>query len=231
VLRQASEGRIFAAGHGEGGNDLPVVLSSTKAERVKGGWEFTGHKIFGSLSPVWDYLGIHGMDVSDAANPQIVHAFVDRHATNYRIEETWDTLGMRATTSHDTILERTFVPDDAVILVCPAGFAGAGLFHVALFAWALLGFAGVYSWIARRPYDETITVLRGRHHIGGHGQGRRRHHDQAERTSRHPRQQRRLRAADATRRPLGDGVGDATVDSGRRRPWWRWRPGSATRLT
>lgn len=162
VLRQAAEGRIFAAGHGEAGNDTPIVASSTTAERVEGGWEFTGHKIFGSLSPVWDFLGIHGMDVSDPANPQVVHAFIDRSASNYRIEETWDTLGMRATASNDTILERTFVPDDAVVLVCPAGFAGAGLFHVALFAWALLGFAGVYSSIARRAYDETITAMHRR---------------------------------------------------------------------
>jgi alkylation response protein AidB-like acyl-CoA dehydrogenase len=162
VLRKASEGCIFAAGHGEAGNDMPVVLSTTTAERVEGGWELTGHKIFGSLSPVWDYLGVHAMDTSDPSNPQIVHAFVDRNAANYRIDETWDTLGMRATTSHDTILERTFVPDEAVVLVCPAGFAGAGMFHVALFAWALLGFAGVYSSIARRAYDDTIAALHER---------------------------------------------------------------------
>ena len=79
-------GAVFAAGHGETGNDIPVLLSSTKAERVEGGWEFTGHKIFGSLSPVWTHLGIHGMDTSDPANPQIVHAFLHRDATNYRIE-------------------------------------------------------------------------------------------------------------------------------------------------
>ena len=66
----------FAAGHGEAGNDIPVLLSSSKAERVDGGWEITGHKIFGSLSPVWTYLGVHAMDTSDPANPQIVHAFV-----------------------------------------------------------------------------------------------------------------------------------------------------------
>jgi alkylation response protein AidB-like acyl-CoA dehydrogenase len=162
VLQKAAEGHIFAAGHGESGNDMPVLLSSSKAERVEGGWEFTGHKIFGSLSPVWTYLGIHAMDTSDPANPQVVHAFLDRNATNYHIEETWDTLGMRATTSNDTILERAFVPDEAVILVCPAGFAGAGFFHVALFAWALLGFAGVYSSIARRAFDETVAKMHDR---------------------------------------------------------------------
>jgi alkylation response protein AidB-like acyl-CoA dehydrogenase len=69
---------------------------------------------------------------------------------------------MRATQSNDTILDRVFVPDEATILVCPAGFAGAGMFQVALFAWALLGFAGVYSSIARRAFDETITRMHQR---------------------------------------------------------------------
>jgi len=162
VLGRAAEGDIFAAGHGEAGNDIPVLLSSTKAERVEGGWAFTGHKMFGSLSPVWTYLGVHGMDTSDPAAPKVVHAFLRRDTPGSRIEPTWDTLGMRATTSNDTILDRAFVPDEATILVCPAGFAGAGPFHVALFAWALLGFAGVYSAIARRAYDETVRLMHDR---------------------------------------------------------------------
>jgi alkylation response protein AidB-like acyl-CoA dehydrogenase len=162
VLARAAEGHVFAAGHGEAGNDIPVLLSTSQAARVDGGWEITGHKIFGSLSPVWTYLGVHAMDASDPANPKIVHAFVDRDSPRLRIDETWDALGMRATMSHDTILDRTFVPDEATMLVCPAGFAGAGLFHVALFAWALLGFAGVYSSIARRAYDDTVARMHDR---------------------------------------------------------------------
>lgn len=162
ALTKAAEGHIFAAGHGEAGNDIPVLLSSAGAVRVDGGWEITGHKIFGSLSPVWDYLGVHAMDTSDPANPRIVHGFLDRNSPNYRIEQTWDTLGMRATMSNDTLLDRAFIPDEAVVLVCPAGFAGAGLFQVALFAWALLGFAAVYSSIARRAFDDTVLQVQQR---------------------------------------------------------------------
>jgi alkylation response protein AidB-like acyl-CoA dehydrogenase len=165
VLERAAAGDILAAGHGEAGNDVPVLLSSTTAVRVDGGWQFTGHKIFGSLSPVWTQLGIHGMDTSDPANPKIVHAFMPRDASGYRIEDTWDTLGMHATMSNDTILDGVFVPDEATPVVCPAGFAGAGMFHVALFAWALLGFAGVYSSIARRAFDETVTRMHQRRSI------------------------------------------------------------------
>lgn len=162
VLRQAANGHVFAAGHGESGNDIPVLLSSSTAQRVEGGWEFSGHKIFGSLSPVWNYLGIHGMDTSDPDHPQVVHGFLHRDTPRYRIEETWDTMGMRATTSNDTILDRTFVPNEATIMVCPAGFAGAGMYQVALFAWALLGFAAVYSSIARRAFDDTIVQMHQR---------------------------------------------------------------------
>jgi len=34
MLREAAAGEVFAAGHGEVGNDLPVLLSTAKAEKV-----------------------------------------------------------------------------------------------------------------------------------------------------------------------------------------------------
>ena len=78
MLKATVEGHVFAAGHGEAGNDLPLLLSSTTAEKVDGGYKFTGHKIFGSLTPVWTFLGMHGMDNSDPEAPKIVHAFMPR---------------------------------------------------------------------------------------------------------------------------------------------------------
>ena len=159
VLEQAAEGKIFAAIHGEAGNDMPLLLSTTAAERVDGGWEISGHKIFGSLSPVWDFGGFHAMDTSDPEHPQIVHGFLARDTPGIEIVDTWDTLGMRATQSQDTVLDKAFCPDEMCPVVCPAGFAGAGPFHVAIFAWALTGFAAVYFGAARRAYDITVTKL------------------------------------------------------------------------
>ena len=159
ILERAAAGDVFAAGHGEAGNDVPLFYSSSRAERVNGGWEITGHKIFGSLSPVWTFLGLHAMDTSDPADPKIVHAFLPRDTPGSRIETTWDVLGMRATQSQDTVLDRAFVPDDYVPLVCPAGLKGAGLFQLGIFAWGLLGFATVYASIARRAYDLTVEAL------------------------------------------------------------------------
>ncbi len=159
ILEAAGQGAVFAAGHAEAGHDIPVLLSTTRAERVEGGYRFTGRKAFGSLAPVWNFLGIHGMDASDPKAPKIVHAFMGRDAQGYRIESTWDVLGMRATCSDDTILEGVFIPDARIARIVPAGAAGLDLFVLSIFSWALLGFAQVYYGLGRRALDLTVESL------------------------------------------------------------------------
>lgn len=159
LLCDTVNGEIFAAGHAESGNDLPVLLSTTKAERVEGGYRFYGRKQFGSLSPVWTRLGVHGMDLTDPAQPKIVHAFLMRESAGYIIKETWDVLGMRATRSDDTILEGAFVADEHVARVVPAGAAGIDAFVLGIFAWALIGFGNVYYGLARRALDKSVSAL------------------------------------------------------------------------
>ncbi|HET8653954.1 MAG TPA: acyl-CoA dehydrogenase family protein [Longimicrobiaceae bacterium] len=160
LLREAASGAVFAAGHAESGNDIPVLLSTTRAERVDGGYRFTGHKSFGSLTPVWTYLGFHGLDTSDPGAPRIVHAFMPRDAAGYAIEETWDVLGMRATRSDDTILDGVFVPDRHIVRVVPAGAAGLDAFVLGVFAWALLGFGNVYYAMAQRALDLVVESVK-----------------------------------------------------------------------
>lgn len=156
LLREAAAGEVFAAGHGEAGAELPLFVSTTKAERVDGGYRFTGHKIFGSLSPVWTRLGLHGM----TADGQVVHAFMPRDTPGYTIKETWDVLGMRATRSDDTILDGAFVPDRYIARVLPAGTPD--LFVLNVFAWAEPTFASVYVGIAQRAIDLAVATAKKR---------------------------------------------------------------------
>jgi len=99
------------------------------------------------------------MDSSAPQSPNIVHGFLPRDADGYQIVDTWGTLGMRARQSQDTVLDKAFVRDDLVALVCPPGFAGAGMFHVALFAWALMGFSACYLGAAKRAFDLTVETM------------------------------------------------------------------------
>src|SRR5215207_7614960 len=162
MLEEGAKGEIFAAGHGEAGNDLPVLYSTANAERVDGGYKFTGRKSFGSLSPVWTRLGLHGMDTSDPANPKVVHAFMPRDTPGYAIDETWDTVGMRATSSHDTLLDGALVPDSYIARVVPPDFAGADLFVLAVFAWAEPTFGSIYLGLAQRAIDLAIASVKNK---------------------------------------------------------------------
>jgi alkylation response protein AidB-like acyl-CoA dehydrogenase len=166
LLREAANGAVFAAGHAESGNDIPLLMSTTRAERVQGGYRFTGHKSFGSLTPVWTHLGMHGMDTSNPEAPTIVHAFMPRDSEGYSIRETWDVLGMRGTRSDDTILDGAFVPDRYIARVLPAGAAGMDAFVLAIFAWALLGFGNVYYGMAQRALDLTVETVKKKESLG-----------------------------------------------------------------
>src|SRR5450755_4858907 len=160
LLREAAAGEIFAAGHAESGNDIPLLLSTSKAERVDGGYKFTGRKHFGSLTPVWTRFGLHGMDTSDPQQPKIVHAFMPRDTAGYTIKENWDVLGMRATRSDDTVLENVFIPDRYIVRVVPAGGAGLDHFVLSVFAWALMGFGNIYYGLAKRALEQTIRAVK-----------------------------------------------------------------------
>lgn len=162
ILREAAAGEVFAAGHAESGNDVPVLLSTSKAERVDGGYKFTGRKHFGSLTPVWTRFGLHGMDTSDPTQPKIVHAFMPRDTAGYTIKETWDVLGMRATRSDDTVLENAFIPDRYIARIVPPGGAGVDQFVLSLFAWALMGFGNIYYGLAKRALDHSVSALKGK---------------------------------------------------------------------
>jgi alkylation response protein AidB-like acyl-CoA dehydrogenase len=164
MLLESVAGEVFAAGHAEVGNDLPALLSTTRAERVDGGYRFWGRKMFGSLTPVWTRLGLHGMDTSDPTHPLIIHAFMPREAEGYRIEETWDTLGMRATRSDDTILEGAFVPNAYIARTLPAGTLD--LFILGIFGYAEPTFAAIYYGLARRAADLAIASTRQKTSLG-----------------------------------------------------------------
>ena len=166
LLEESAAGEVFAAGHSESGNTVPLLLSSTKAEKVDGGYKFTGHKGFGSLSPVWTRLGLHGMDTSDPDNPKIVHGFLARDASGYEVKEVWDVLGMRATGSEDTVLDGAFIPDDRIVRIVPAGAAGVDLFVLGIFAWALAGFASVYLGLSERIRDVIVEQMTSKGALG-----------------------------------------------------------------
>ena len=166
ILEDAGKGEVFAAGHAEPGNETSIVMSATKAEKVAGGYKFTGRKAFGSLTPVWTRLGLHGLDTSDPKNPKVVHGFLARNAAGITIKDTWDVMGMRATRSDDTVLDGAFIPDSHIVRVVPAGLAGADFFVLSIFAWALGGFGNIYYGLAKRMLELSVEQVKSKGSLG-----------------------------------------------------------------
>ena len=153
VLEDAAAGELFAFGNSEPGNDLVLWDSLTTATPVDGGWAFTGTKIYTSLAPAWTRLGIFGR-----FEDSLVHGFIDRTSPGVSTLDDWDTLGMRATQSHTTVLDGAFVPAARVSRVLPVG-PNADPFVFGIFSSFLLSIGAVYAGIADRALELAVEAV------------------------------------------------------------------------
>uniref|UniRef100_A0A0C1QWE2 Acyl-CoA dehydrogenase n=1 Tax=Tolypothrix bouteillei VB521301 TaxID=1479485 RepID=A0A0C1QWE2_9CYAN len=92
-------------------------LPATIAQRQPGGWLLSGHKIYTTGSPILRYFVVWAR--TDDKDVQVGSFLVPRDLAGLRIVETWDHLGMRATGSHDLILENVFIPEEYALDIRP----------------------------------------------------------------------------------------------------------------
>jgi len=98
----------------------PKQIGSGKIESelraVDGGFRLSGTKYFGSLAPVADYYLLYvmapGAQTLAEGDTTVI---VPKGARGVSLEDTWDTMGMRATISWSLHLDDVFVPWDNVI--------------------------------------------------------------------------------------------------------------------
>lgn len=79
----------------------------TAATRTPGGFMINGRKTYSTLSPDVSYFTLSAWMEEESR----VGEFLIPMGLGIHIEETWDTLGMRATGSHDLVLKEVFVPE------------------------------------------------------------------------------------------------------------------------
>jgi alkylation response protein AidB-like acyl-CoA dehydrogenase len=145
LLRRIAEEQIVLVS--TGASDW--LDSSGRADRVKGGYRVTGRKIFGSGSPAGTLL-ITSAEYDDPADgPTVLHFPVPLAAEGSTVLNNWRTLGMRATGSHDVLLENVFVPEGAVSLRRPQGQWHTFFNVVVTVALPLV--LSVYVGVARPP--------------------------------------------------------------------------------
>ena len=161
VQTGAAAGDVFAFGISEAGNDLVLFGSDTQAvPQADGGYAFSGTKIFTSLAPVWNHLGLHGLDTSNPDDPKLVYAFVPR-TEQVVTRDDWDTLGMRGSQSRTTELHGVVAPADRVVRsVAPGPNPDPIVFGIFSVFEVLL--ASVYTGIARRALNVAVETVQAR---------------------------------------------------------------------
>jgi alkylation response protein AidB-like acyl-CoA dehydrogenase len=128
-------------------------IPDTVARRVPGGWRISGRKLYSTGAPGLTWLAVWGR--SDDAEPLIGTFLVPADSAGISIEENWDQLGMRATASHDVILDDVFILTEyAVDIRTPKAWEAER--PAELMAWMAALLPTIYDSVARNARDWLI---------------------------------------------------------------------------
>ena len=133
-------------------------LPATTARRTPDGWRISGRKIYST--------GIDGLAWAivwartDEAEPRVGAFLVPADAPGIRIERTWKALGMRATASHDIVLDDVAIPAEFAADLRPPQDWAAGEAGQPVWIAVLIG--ALYDGVARAARDWLVSFLKAR---------------------------------------------------------------------
>jgi alkylation response protein AidB-like acyl-CoA dehydrogenase len=139
-----------------GGSDW--IAGSGKAEKVEGGYRITARKVFASGAPTADLFMTSAVLESAGEPPMVLHFGVPMNSPQVKILDTWRTLGMRGTGSHDVSIEGHVVPEAAVALRRKAGEWHPVWHIIATIAFPLI--YAVYLGVAESARDLAIELTK-----------------------------------------------------------------------
>ena len=157
------EGRLVNTAATEEGLGSPAGggIPETTATPVEGGWMLEGRKTFVTLAPeLWYMPVLARIDPPGDGAPDVADFMVLRDDPGIRIDETWDALGMRASGSHDLVLEGVRLGEDRFLgyrnraKPSPRGRAGG--------VWFALGVAATTTGVAQAARDYAVDFARTR---------------------------------------------------------------------
>lgn len=140
------------------GTPMRGGLPQTTARRVPEGWRLSGRKIYstGSEGLTWGVVWAR----TDEETPRVGQFLVPLAAEGVRIEKTWDTLGLRASSSHDVIFDEVLLPaDHAADIRRPEDWAGR---VDDASSWIGLMIGALYTGVAEAGRDWIADFLKAR---------------------------------------------------------------------
>jgi alkylation response protein AidB-like acyl-CoA dehydrogenase len=162
LLKRIAAERIFLLS--SGGSDW--IGGSGTAEKVDGGYRITARKIFSSGAPTGNLLMTTAVLKAEGEEPTVLHFGVPMNSPNVKMLDTWRTLGMRGTGSHDVMIDGHVVPDAAI-----GARRKAGEWHPLFQIIATIAFPLIYSvylGVAESARDIAIGLAKKKqpnHHV------------------------------------------------------------------
>lgn len=132
---------------------LPETIGRRRGDK----YLLSGHKKYATGIPILSWITVLG--VTDDEVPQIGLFLVDARAPGVKVVETWDSLGMKATASHDIIFEDVELPVAHLLDATPA--AGGLKRDPFNMAWYSTLLAAVYHGVAWSARDTLVDFARG----------------------------------------------------------------------
>ncbi len=154
LLKRIANERIMLLS--SGGSDW--IAGSGKAEKVEGGYRINARKVFTSGAPTGDILMTGAVLESEGEAPMVLHFGVPMKSPHVKVLDTWRTLGMRGTGSHDVLIEGHVVPEAAVAVRRKAGEWHPVFQTIATIAFPLI--YAVYLGVAESARDIAIALAR-----------------------------------------------------------------------
>jgi alkylation response protein AidB-like acyl-CoA dehydrogenase len=124
-------------------------LPATVARRTPEGWRLSGRKIYSTGAPALTWMVIWAR--TDDPEPLVGGFLLHKDTPGRRIEETWDHTGLRASGSHDVVLEDVLIPRDHALSPQPLG--GPPAIDPAFALWSSTLTATIYDGVAHAGRD------------------------------------------------------------------------------
>jgi alkylation response protein AidB-like acyl-CoA dehydrogenase len=155
TLRRVAEDGIVLVS--TGGADFTSPRGTAVA--VDGGYRVSGRKVFASQVPDGDVFSTMFAYDDPVQGRRVLNMAVPVRADGVSVIETWDTLGMRGTGSHDVEFRDVFVADDKVLANRPYGVVDPPLQVICSHAFPVI--SGVYLGVAEAARDHAVAAVAG----------------------------------------------------------------------
>jgi alkylation response protein AidB-like acyl-CoA dehydrogenase len=155
MLRRIVDERIVLVS--TGGADF--TRPNGEATKVDGGFRVSGRKVFASQVPQGDVFSTMFTFEDPEAGRQVLSMAIPVRAEGVSILDTWDTMGMRGTGSHDVVMSDVLVADAQVMSRRPWGVLDPPLMVIVSHAMPVI--SGVYLGIAEGARDRVIAAITG----------------------------------------------------------------------